>query len=354
MDFPAYVPAAVRAQIESLLYGQQTRHTAGFVSLLEKSQRELEAISESLDRKALSGGNEYLDNLRKRRIAALTRRDQLAIDVDCLRRLAHDPRMREAFSVLAREIIDDEQWGGFIYSAWAAHVDFAKYRDRLKRAVELKGEIAEAAENLSKLIRQFADTGVNGPGELYSIPELLKHTDNFEMKCHNLEMWRSMRHHVLGDLPRRDIPDAKAEGRGGESIPSIEIVLTPMGGKADIHPEEEARNMLRYAWGTAPDFSALLNTMADAARAFKPSESGMIGAAIESRQKSPKTEYVRAFGNLLTEVHKFELTAPVQKAIAVVANVVINQPDVDVTYDDVRKALQGRAASGWKTQEKNS
>jgi hypothetical protein len=63
---------------------------------------------------------------------------------------------------------------------------------------------------------------------------------------------------------------------------------------------------------------------------------------------------VRAFGNLLTEVHKFELTAPVQKAIAVVANVVINQPDVDVTYDDVRKALQGRAASGWKTQEKNS
>ena len=152
-------------------------------------------------------------------------------------------------------------------------------------------------------------------------------------------MWRSMRHHVLGDLPRRDIPDAKATERSGESIPPIEIDLVPMGEKADIHPEEKARNMLRYAWGTAPDFSALLNTMADAARAFKPSESGMIGAAIESRQKSPKTEYVRAFANLLTEVHKFELTAPVHKAIAFVANVVINQPDVDVTSEDVRKAL---------------
>ena len=205
--------------------------------------------------------------------------------------------------------------------------------------MELKSEIAESAENLSKLIRQFADTGVNGPSELYSIPELLRQTDNFEMKSHNLHMWRSMRHHVLGDLPRRDIPDAKATERSGESIPPIEIDLVPMGEKADIHPEEKARNMLRYAWGTAPDFSALLKTMAGAARAFKPSESGMIGAAIESRQKSPKTEYVRAFANLLTEVHKFELTAPVHKAIAFVANVVINQPDVDVTSEDVRKAL---------------
>ena len=119
MDFPAYVPAAVRAQIESLLYGEQTRHIVGFVGLLEKAQHELEAISEPLERKALSGENEYLDNLRKQRMEALTHRNQLAAEVDCLRRLAHDSRMREVFAVLTREIIDDEQWGGFIYSAWA-------------------------------------------------------------------------------------------------------------------------------------------------------------------------------------------------------------------------------------------
>ena len=97
--------------------------------------------------------------------------------------------------------------------------------------------------------------------------------------------------------------------------------------------------MLRYAWGTAPDFSELLDTVTKAGRAFKPSESGMIGAAIESRQKSPKTEYLRAFGNLLTDVHNFALTTPIMQAMAIVANVVINLPDVDVTYDDVRKAL---------------
>jgi hypothetical protein len=247
--------------------------------------------------------------------------------------------MRDAFALLTRECSDDWQWRNFIRSAWAARMDFAKYRDRLKRAAKLKGEIADAAETLAKLIRQFADTGINGPSELYSIPELLRQTDNHEMQGHNLHMWRSMRRHVLGDLPKRDIPEAKPEGESGEPMPPINIVIVPMEGKAEIDPEEEARNMLRYAWGTAPDFSALLGTMASAARAFKPSESGMLGAAIASRQKSPKTEYLRAFGNLLTDVHRFALTTPTMHAMAIVANVVINLPDVDVTYNDVRKAL---------------
>jgi hypothetical protein len=80
----------------------------------------------------------------------------------------------------------------------------------------------------------------------------------------------------------------------------------------------------------------------------------MIGAAIESRQKSPKTEYLRAFGNLLTDVHNFALTKSIMQAMAIVANVVVNFPDVDVTYDDVRKALAKQEARGWKTQAKNS
>jgi hypothetical protein len=218
-------------------------------------------------------------------------------------------------------------------------MDFGPYRERLKRAAELKGEIADTAETLAKLIRRFSETGTNGPGEFYSIPELLRQTDNHEMRGHNLHMWRSMRQHVLGEPPRRDVPETRPVEESGEPVPPIEIVFVPMEEKAEIDPKEEARNMLRYAWGTAPDFSALLETVAKAGRAFKPSESGMIGAAIESRQRSLKTEYLRAFGNLLTDVHGFALTTPIMNAMAIVANVVINLPDVDVTYDDVRKAL---------------
>jgi hypothetical protein len=64
-----------------------------------------------------------------------------------------------------------------------------------------------------------------------------------------------------------------------------------------------------------------------------------IETPIDSRQQSVKAEYLRAFGNLLTEQHGFILTTDIMKAMAIAANVVINSPDIDVTYDDVRKAL---------------
>lgn len=353
MDFPAYVPAAVRAQITTLIEGD-SRQPMGWQESLARAERQLAEIEGKIESCIRWGKDDYLPVLRKDRAEAVAHRDRLAGDVDCLRRLGginplpkggpkklapNEESMRDAFALLTREFNDDKQWRDFIYAAWAARVDFAKYRDRLKRAAELKGEIADTAEILAELIRQFSETGINGPGEFYSIPELLRQTDNHEMQGHNLHMWRSMRQHVLGDVPRRDFPESKPVGESGEPMPPIEIVIVPMGEKAEIDPEEEARNMLRYAWGTAPDFPALLDTVAKAGWAFKPSESGMIGAAIESRQKSQKTEYLRAFGNLLTDAHNFTLTTPIMKAMAVVANVVINLPDVVVVYDDVRKAL---------------
>lgn len=339
MDFPAYVPAAVRAHITTLIEGDSWE-PMGWQESLASAERQLAEIDGKIESCIRWGKDDYLPGLRKDRAEAVAHRDRLAGDVDCLQRLAHDARMRDAFALLTREFTDDKQWRNFIYAAWAARVDFAKYRDRLKRAAELKGDIADAAETLAKLIRQFSETGINGPGEFYSIPELLRQTDNHEMQGHNLAMWRSMRQHVLGDLPRQDIPETRAVEESGEP-PTVEIVRVFFAPeeKAEIDPKEEARNMLRYAWGAAPDFSELLDTVTKAGRAFKPSESGMIGAAIESRQKSPKTEYLRAFGNLLTDVHNFALTTPIMQAMAIVANVVINLPDVDVTYDDVRKAL---------------
>lgn len=339
MDFPAHVPAAVRAHITTLIEGD-SREPQGWAASLANAEESLARIDLVIETYLRRGEDDYLPSLRIQKAEALAHRDRLAGDVDCLRRLAHDARMADAFAVLTSEFTDDRQWRNFTYAAWAARADFSKYRDRLKRAAELKGEIADAAETLAKLIHQFADTGISGPSELYSIPELLRQTDNHEMQGHNLAMWRSMRRHVLGDMPRRDIPDAKPAEEGGEP-PTVEIVrvfLVPEE-KPKIDPEEEARNMLRYAWGTAPDFSALLGTMANAARNFEPSESGMIGAAIQSRQRSPKTEYLRAFGNLLIDAHGFTLTTAIMQAMAIAANVVINLPGVDVTYDDVRKAL---------------
>ena len=339
MDFPAFVPAAVRAYITALIEGASWE-PMGWAESLASAERQLAEIESAIETKTRCGEVDYLDGLRKQRAEAVEHRDRLAGDVDCLRRLARDARMADAFALLTREFTADKQWRDFTYAAWAARVNYSRYRDRLKRAAELKAEIANAADTLAKLIRQFSETGINGPGEFYSISELLRQTDNYEMQGHNLHMWRSMRQHVLGDLPRRDVPETEPAEESGEP-PTIEITrafLAPEE-KSEIDPKEEARNMLGYAWGIAPDFSALLGTMANAARSFKPSESGMIGAAIESRQRSAQTEYLRAFGNLLTDVHNFTLTTPIKQAMALVANVVINLPDDNVTYDDVRKAL---------------
>jgi hypothetical protein len=342
MKFPAYIPAAVREYVTQLIEGDSWE-PVGLQESLARAERRLAEIDEKIQSCIRWGKDDYLPGLEKERAEALAHRDSLAGDIDCLRRLVQDERMREAYALLTREFTDDRQWRNFIYAAWAARADFAKYRDRLKRAAELADEIAQTAETLAKLIRQFSATGINGPSEFYSIPELLRQTDNHELEGHNLHMWRSMRRHILGDPPEWDVQDEKPAEEGGEPVPPIKIVRVLIDEKPEITPEERARNVLRYAWGTAPEVSELLETLASAARAFKPSAPGMFGAAIKSRKRSPKTEYLRAFGNLLTEEHGIALTTPIVTAMAITATVVINLPDVDVTHDDARKALQNLA-----------
>ena len=69
---------------------------------------------------------------------------------------------------------------------------------------------------------------------------------------------------------------------------------------------------------------------------------GPIFSAIRSRQHNKRTEYLRAFDNLLNEYQITSRPPSFVRAIAIVTNVVINDPDIDVTYDDVRKALACR------------
>jgi hypothetical protein len=108
--------------------------------------------------------------------------------------------------------------------------------------------------------------------------------------------------------------------------------------KPTVDVEQQARDMLRYIWGLSPDVPAVLATLARAARDFQPTETGMIAAALSTRQRSTRTEYLRAFADRLID-SGVPLTNAVMRAMAVVANVVINSPDLDVSYDDVRKAL---------------
>lgn len=284
MDFPAYVPVAVREYITALIEGYPgllgwwevvISHDAGHLASLDIRIEELERRLATLSPAEVPQAQVDLSDLRRWRTSAVEQRDETIEQQKCLWRLASDLRMREAYAQLTREFSNDQQWHNFIEAAWMARIDYSKHRDALKRAVELKDKIADAAETLAELLFQFHRTGVGGPREFY-------------------------------------------------------FYLTPHGGLS--RPTEMLEAIAKLA-EAARDF------LPSSPYICRPAEVNMIGAAIQSRQRSPKTEYLRAFGNLLTDTHGLTLTTPILKAIAIVANVVINLPDVDVTYDDVRKAL---------------
>ncbi|MBA0922258.1 MAG: hypothetical protein H0Z21_03590, partial [Nitrosospira sp.] len=271
MDFPAYVPAPVRAHITAHLDGDKWE-PFGWTAALASADEELSKIERAIEGKTRRGEIENLFSLLEQKTEAVKHRDMVANEVECLQRLALNPRMREAFDLLASEFSNDEQLCSFIHSAWAARMDYKYYRERLKRVQKLRDKIAETSEELARLLRDISNVGFScWPSELFSIPELLRKTDNHDMQDHNLHMWRSMRPYVLGDPPRRDIPESEPKQETSEppSAREIVIVILKPGEKPEIEPVEEQRNTLRYAWGTAPDLSALLDTVAMAAREFK-------------------------------------------------------------------------------------
>lgn len=299
MDFPAYVPAAVRAEIARSINGD-LRRPIGLTEAVASVEHRLVELEGEIERATGRGEVNYLDSLRKQRAIVAAEHDELVSDLDCVQRLALDPRMREAYVLLAGEFDNDGQWENFVDAAYMARRDYSKVRDRRKRADELREDIADSADGLARAIRQLAETGIEMPGEFYSIPELLRQADNYD-----------------------------EEGVGRTAF------LHPGTGKVEIVQGDALK--------TAPDLPALLDTLANAARRFQPKIYGMAGAALASRQQNTKTEYLRAFGFLLT-VHRLPnfqiaLTTPVMRAMAITANVALNLPDVDVTYDDVRKAL---------------
>jgi len=244
-----------------------------------------------------------------------------------INRFAFDPRMQEVFILLSPDF-DDKSWRGFIYAAWASKCDFRPYRERVRRAQELSDEIANTAKQLAKLLRQVVENGLNVPEEFYSIRDLLRKTENHELQGHNLHVWKAMRDEVLGDLPQQGQSE---EIINWDETSEVEIIYR------DPTPEEQAFANINYAWEKAPTLSAVLDTVAASARKFRPRETRMIAAANESRQSNEKTEYLRAFGDTLRNVHRIPFTRQVLKGMAIVANVAIDDPNIDATYDDVRK-----------------
>ena len=223
---------------------------------------------------------------------------QLETDISCLSRLGgiDDERMIDAYKVLAGEFNQDEQWRGFVAATYAANIDYGRIRERLRSAQDLAAAVANKADELAILLGKAGSAHSNWPDELYSMQALLQGTNGSDL------LWPGLKKNLLNPV------------------------------------DNEQRHSFHYIWNIAPSVRECLLTMVKAAREFKPQEFGMIGAAVSNRQANAKTEYIRAFAAALRK-REIVISANVQKAMAIAANVALNDENVDVSFKDVKQAL---------------
>jgi hypothetical protein len=346
MKFPGYVPAGVQDLVTRCL-NDDSLFAPSLLKQLTQAKQRLESVDIALQKEVAksicrpqepgrrkvaakrkhTGVNEtertlpidYLSWVRREHIEASEAVERISGRIECLKKLAIDRRMKEAFAALTGEFTDDDQWECFILAAWVANKEYGSVRNNLKHAGELARSIAVAAENLSKLLGGLRERSSEAPNELFSVLALLQTTENSDIRGDKGELWRRFRDDLFGDQIRR----------------AIEVPV-PDGASA----REHVRGHLRYVWLTCPGLPDLLGRMSEVAKSYTPGERGHIAAAIQSRQSNKRTEYLRAFASLLVEEHGFVLSAPIRTAMAVAATVVINCPkDSVVSSEDVRKAL---------------
>lgn len=338
MDFPSYVPSAVRVRVAARLEGEG-RLIKGLLSALTLAEADLQRIQRALDERVRD--DIEANRLRIQRKELTERCAHLTEDIACLNRLVHDARMQTTYALLiSLPNVSQLQLSGFIDAAWAANIDYAKFRERVKVADEIAREVAKAASELANVLRKAEGLGDSYPPfDFMSIHALLAKTEH-DSSNRNYWMWHGMRKVIIGERPPlHSTADLDTESSEKAEPPEIGDRLVAKGEPKPIDPVEAARSALGYAWQTAPNMARIVTTLQHEAEFYRASESGHIGEALNSRKRNRKFEYLRAFGTLLSDEHHLDLTTGTMNAMAITATVVLNEPDLDVSYDDVRKAL---------------
>lgn len=338
MDFPSYVPSAVRVRVAAMLEGEG-RKFKGLLSTLTLAEADLQRIQRAFDERVRD--DVEANGLRIQRKELTERCAHLTADIECLKRLVHDARMQTPYALLiSLPNVTELQLSGFIDAAWAAHMDYAKFRERVKVADEIAREVAKAAGELADVLRKAESLGdFYPPCDFMSIHALLAKTEH-DSSNRNYWMWHGMRKVITGERPpSHAAADLDTESSEKAEPSEIEDRFAAKGEGKPTDPVEAARSALGYAWQTAPNMARIITTLQHEAEFYKASESGHIGEALISRKRNRKFEYLRAFGTLLSDEHHLDLTTGTMNAMAITATVVLNQADLDVSYDDVRKAL---------------
>jgi hypothetical protein len=195
-------------------------------------------------------------------------------------------------------------------------MNFKEYRGLERKAKQLGKSISTTAATLARLVRERQETGVGLPAELMPVITM---GDSVGVSGPSVEA----KHLQLRRLINTN-PWAKSEA--GVAIP----------------------NITSYLWQVSKIANELQPDLMSPA----------IRSAISTRQNSKKTSYIRAFAALLRE-GMIDITPLIKRAMAITGNVVFDDCNMNITEDDVRKALavserthglQVRAASSGKVR----
>jgi hypothetical protein len=316
VKFPAYVPAAVRDHVSRLLPvltsiidtppGQVPHVVRAYFEEHNKTGAHYE-------RKFKSFADEHLATIIEKR----PHRNELALHKECLIRIAQDERMREAYTLLATQFSEDESWHKLIWAATTASQDFRTYRLELSHASRACKEIAAACEYIGSLLEEIDNCNVRVPA-FYSFYVLMnKEGATYE---------------VNGVVPE-DMVWLRVE----DILRRLSEMARTTAGEIDNRKVDLSE---QYAWRIA-SFE------------HNSPQNALVMSALKTRQSNRKTEHLRAFGYGLAIEDPNALTSTVQKAMAYIATVVINDPDIVVTYDDVRAVFtKGKQRAKGKSSKK--
>lgn len=282
MRFPDYVPKAVQDYITGLLEGRDGE--SGLLeqeALFDRKLAELRACGKSARWFAL--------------LCAETKRKK-----EWLLRLAKDPRMREVYTLLAKQDDDaaakrkDAKVLRFVACAFGAQADFATKREHRKHALKLLEEIAHLADKLQPKLRELVDLETSAAVNLLKVHEVITRA-----------------------FPARPAPDGRASPVNEEKP------------RFAVDEDDIGFNMI--------DLLEALKICASTLKAEPFLERDRV--AIASRKRNAKFDYLRAFCASLAK-DGFKPSGPILRAVALTATVLVNEPNVDVSEDDARKAWQ--------------
>jgi hypothetical protein len=254
-------------------------------------------------------------------------------------RFAEDERMRHAYAHLTKEFKTDSEWQSFLHAAMNARSDYSSQRAQLKQAERLASKIADTCARLGEYLCEFdslSDVSELGPEEFVT-PSGLIYEESYEAI-------NALDRASINTLERHGWSICNEDGRNSPITPKPKRHRPPEANLLDVLFQSSRYHVLDSC--LRPRTMDIIGSIGNAARCYTPRLMGAAGAATRSRKSTPKTQYLRSFWHLAEwgVASRLSKTSNLFKALAISATVAINDPDEDVSYDDVRKALEDRPA----------